>query len=315
MYTPDPFRGIAVFMQVVQAGSFTLAAERLDMSKSGVAKSIARLETTLGVRLFQRTTRRLNLTDEGRQFSSGCLRALAELEIAQAQVTTQHQALAGRLRVDLPVVFGRRWVLPVLLEIAREHPALELDVSLTDRRVDLVEDGIDLVIRIGPLQDSATLVAKPLGVQQAVLVAHPDCLARHGQPQTPDDLHQHACITFGSGGQARPWHFLDRHGHSHPLAVRGRLGLNHSEAILDAALAGHGIALLSDWLVAEHLRAGRLVQVLPKVGTQGFPIHAVWQKNQHLSAKVRRVVDLLAEQFVTRVPWQVGHVDRRTVAP
>lgn len=305
MKTPDPFRGIAVFMQVIQAGSFTLAAERLDMSKSGVAKSIARLETDLGVRLFQRTTRRLSLTEEGRQFSDGCLRALAELESAQALATTQRQELAGRLRVDLPVVFGRRWVLPMLLEIAEAHPALELDVSLSDRRVDLVEDGIDLAIRIGPLQDSATLVAKPLGVQQAVLVAHPDYLARHGLPQTPDDLHRHACITFGSGGQARPWHFMDRHGRSQPLAVRGRLGLNHSEAILDAALAGHGIALLSDWLVAEHLAEARLTRVLPKVRTQGFPIHAVWQKNQLLSAKVRHVVDLLAERFGPKAPWEV----------
>lgn len=306
MITPDPFRGVAVFMQVVQAGSFTLAAERLDMSKSGVAKSIARLEAKLGVRLFQRTTRRLSLTDEGSQFSDGCLRALAELESAQAQVTTQRQALAGRLRIDLPVVFGRRWVLPALLEIAAENPALELDVSLTDRRVNLVEDGTDLVIRIGPLQDSATLVAKPLGVQQAVLVAHPGYLARHGVPQTLDDLHRHACVTFGSGGQARPWHFLDRHGRSQPQAVRGRLGLNHSEAILDAALAGHGIALLSDWLVAESLRDGQLLRVLPNVRTQGFPIHAVWQKNRHLSAKVRRVVDSLAERFLPAPPWEAA---------
>ena len=291
-------------MQVVQAGSFTLAAERLDMSKSGVAKSIARLENSLGVRLFQRTTRRLNLTDEGRQFSDGCLRALAELENAQAQVTTGRQELAGRLRVDLPVMFGRRWVLPALLEIAAQHPALELDVSLTDRRVDLVEDGVDLVIRIGPLQDSATLIAKPLGVQQAVLVAHPDYLARHGQPQTLDDLYQHACITFGSGGQTRPWHFLDRHGRSQPLAMRGRLGLNHSGAILDAVLAGHGIALLSDWLVAEHLSMGRLARVLPQARTQGFHIHAVWQKNLHLSHKIRHVVDLLAERFLPKAPWE-----------
>ncbi|HEO1695231.1 TPA: LysR family transcriptional regulator [Pseudomonas aeruginosa] len=305
MKTPDPFRGISVFMQVIQAGSFTLAAERLDMSKSGVAKSIARLEADLGVRLFQRTTRRVSLTDEGRQFSDGCARAIAELENVQTQVTTRQQELAGRLRVDLPVVFGRRWVLPALLEIAAAHPALELDVTLSDRRVDLVEDGIDLVIRIGPLQDSATLIAKPLGVQQAVLVARPDYLARHGLPRTPDDLHAHACITFGSGGQARPWHFLDRNGRSQALAIRGRLGLNHSEAILDAALAGHGIALLSDWLVAEHLAAARLTRVLPGASTQGFPIHAVWQKNQRLSAKVRHVVDLLAERFVPKAPWQV----------
>nr|WP_282964378.1 LysR family transcriptional regulator [Burkholderia vietnamiensis] len=304
--TTDPFRGITVFMQVVQTGSFTLAAERLDMSKSGVAKSVARLEAALGVRLFQRTTRRLSLTDEGRQFSDGCLRALAELERAQAQVMTQRQALAGRLRIDLPLVFGRRWVLPALLEIAAEHPALELDVCLTDRRLDMVEDGIDLVIRIGPLQDSATLVAKPLGEQRVVLVADPDYLAKHGAPETPDDLHRHACITLGSGRQARPWYFLDRHGRSLPLAVHGRLGLNHTEAILDATLAGHGIALLPDWLVAEHLTTGRLAPALTMARTQGFPIYAVWQKNQHLSAKIRHVVDLLAERFLPQAPWETA---------
>lgn len=303
MNTPDPFRGIAIFLQVVQAGSFTQAAERLDMSKSGVAKSINRLEDRLGIQLLQRTTRRLSLTDEGRRFSDGCQRALAELESAQAQVTTQRQTLAGRLRIALPMVFGRRWVQPALLEIATLHPELELDVNLTDRRVDLVEDGIDLVIRIGPLQDSTTLVAKPLGVQRTALVAHPDYLTRHGSPHTLDDLQRHACITLGSGGQARPWYLLDRHGHSQTLAVRGRLGLNHSEAILDAALAGHGIALLPDWLVAKHLNSGHLKRVLPRIRTQGFPIYAVWQKNQHLSAKIRHVVDLLTERFVPKAPW------------
>lgn len=293
-------------MQVVQAGNFTLAAEQLDMSKSGVAKSIARLEASLGVRLFQRTTRRLSLTDEGRQFSEGCLRALAELNSARAQVMSRQQALAGRLRVALPSVFGRRWVLPALLDIAREHPALELDVIFTDNRlVDPVEDSVDLMVRIGPLHDSATLVAKPLGEQQVVLVAHPEYLARNGSPRTPDDLHRHACITLGGGGQARPWYFLDPQGRNQPLSVRGRLGLNHTEAILDAALEGHGIALLPDWLVAAHLNAGRLVRVLPNAGMQGFPIYAVWSKNQHLSAKVRHVVDLLAERFVPQPPWDM----------
>lgn len=214
--------------------------------------------------------------------------------------------MAGGLRVDLPVVFGRRWVLPLLLEIASAHPPLTLDLGFSDRRVDLVEDGIDLAIRIGPLHDSATLVAKPLGVQQAMLVAHPDYLARHGTPQTLDDLQQHACITFGGGGQTLPWHFLDREGRPQALAVRGALGLNHREAILDTALAGHGIALLSNWLVAEPLAAGRLVRVLPEVRTQGLPIHAVWQKNRLLSAKLRHVVNLLAARFLPHAPWDAA---------
>ncbi|MEJ2632286.1 MAG: LysR family transcriptional regulator [Acidihalobacter sp.] len=306
MNSPDPFRGITVFLQVVQAGSFTLAAERLDMSKSGVAKSIGRLEASLGVRLFQRTTRRLRLTEEGQRFSDGCLKALAEVENAQAQARAHTQELMGRMRIDLPVVFGRRWILPALLEMADRHPALELDVTLSNRYVDLVEEGIDLVIRIGTLQDSATLVAKRLGIQHSVLVAHPDYLARHGTPETANDLQQHACLTFGSGGKTQPWLFLDRHGRRYPLAIRRRLGLNHTEAILDAALAGHGIALLTDWLVAEDLRAGKLMRVLPELRTQSSPINAVWQKNQHLSAKVRHVVDALAKRFSPQAPWQTA---------
>lgn len=305
MTIPDPFRGIAVFMQVVQDGSFTLAAERLDMTKSGVSKSIARLEDSLGVRLFQRTTRRLSLTEEGRQFSEGCLKALSELQNAQVQVKTQRRELSGRIRVDLPVVFGRRWVLPVLLEMVAEYPSFEPEVSFTDRQVDLVEDNIDLAIRIGPLLDSTTLVAKSLGTQKGVLVAHPDYLARYGQPQSMNELRGHSCITFGGGGQARPWNFLDHHGRHQPLSVRGRMGLNHSEAILDAVMAGHGIALLADWLVADHLDSGQLVQVLPECQTQGFPIHAVWQKNKHLSGRVRHVVDLLVERFQPEEPWDI----------
>ncbi|WP_275166770.1 LysR family transcriptional regulator [Citrobacter koseri] len=305
MNKQDPFRGIAIFMQVVQAGSFTLAAEQLDMSKSGVAKSIARLEDALGVRLFQRTTRRLRLTEEGRLFSDGCQNALTELEIAQEQLITQQQALSGRLRINMPLVFGRRWILPVLLEIAAEHSALELDISLTNHRLDLIEDGIDLMIQIGPLHDSATQVAKPLGVQKVLLVAQPDYLECHGIPKDTEDLRKHLCITLGNGRQSRPWYILDDHGRSQPLEVRGHLGLNHTEAILDATLAGHGIALLPDWLVAEHVSAGRLKRVLPEARTEGFPIYAVWQKNQHLAARIRYVVDSLVERFLPVAPWKM----------
>ncbi|WEK28499.1 MAG: LysR family transcriptional regulator [Candidatus Pseudomonas phytovorans] len=305
MNTTDPFRGISIFLEVVDAGSFTDAAERLDMSKSGVAKSISRLETTLGTRLFHRTTRSLTLTDEGTRFSEGCRRSLNELKQAQTQLLAQQQELSGRLRITLPMVLGKRWVLPELLEIAKQHPALELDINLTDRLVDLVEEGVDLAIRIGPLHDSATLIAKPLGVQRAVLCAAPEYLEKNGYPSSLEDLHSHACITFGSGGQARSWYFLDENGHSHSMAIRGRVGLNDSGAILVATLAGFGIALIADWLVNEHLAAGRLAVVLPNVKTVGFPIHAVWQRNQLLSPKVRHVVDLLADRFVPEQPWEV----------
>jgi DNA-binding transcriptional LysR family regulator len=301
----EHLKGIGVFVQAADAGSFTLAGERLGISKSGVAKSIARLEEQLGVRLFNRTTRSLSLTDEGQTFYQGCVRALAELEGAQSAVTTRQQIPAGRLRVDLPVVFGRRWVLPVLLDVAARYPALELDVTLTDRRVDMVEEGIDLVIRIGALDDSATLVARHLGVQKSVVCASPGYLDTHGRPASLEDLADHACITFGRGSKATPWLFIGADGRPLSYPVRGHLGFNHSEAILDAALAGHGLALLSNWLVAEHLTSGRLEAVLPQATTQGFPIHALWPQTRHLTTKVRVVVDELMSRFLPVSPWDV----------
>ncbi|KMJ45754.1 hypothetical protein AB204_07395 [Xenorhabdus khoisanae] len=299
----DPFRYTVVFLHVVEAGNFTLAAERLNMSKSGVAKSISRLETHLGVRLFNRTTRRLSLTDEGHAYSKGCSRALAELENAQLEISTRKIVPSGKLRVDMPVAFGKRWVSPILLDIVEKYPELELDVSLTDRRINLIDDGVDLVIRIGQLNESATLVARPLGIQKSVVCASPQYLKRFGYPRVINDLMDHQCITFGSGGHTLPWYFLDEKGNSQSISVQGRINSNHSETILNAALHGHGIALLSNWLVSDHLQNGQLVRLLPEVQTQGFPIHAVWPQNKYLSPKVRVVVDALADSFISRAPW------------
>lgn len=306
MATFDPFRGVAVFMQVVESGSFTVAAERLNMTKSGVAKSISRLEEMLGVRLFNRTTRRLSLTDEGAAYSEGCAKALNELDAVQSYLSSHSQQPVGKLRINLPVVFGRRWVLPTLLDIAATHPALELDITLTDRPADLVEERYDVAIRIGPLRDSATLIARPLGVQRAVLCARPSYLEKHGCPKTISDLKEHQCVTFGSGAQARTWNFVDSNGHGFPFYANGRVAVNHSEAILDAALRGEGVALLADWLIADALQEKRLVEVLPDVRKEGFPIHAVWPKSAHLSGKVRLVVDSLAARFQPNAPWELA---------
>ncbi|MDX7999368.1 LysR family transcriptional regulator [Xenorhabdus sp. Reich] len=303
MTSSDPFRYTVVFLHVVEAGSFTLAAEKLNMSKSGVAKSISRLETRLGVRLFNRTTRRLSLTDEGQAYSKGCSRALAELENAQLEVSTRKIAPSGKLRVDMPVVFGKRWVLPILLNIVEKYPELELDVSLTDRRINLIDEGVDLVIRIGQLHESATLIARPLGMQKSVVCASPQYLKRFCYPRVINDLMKHQCITFGNGGRTLPWYFLDEKGNSKAIQVQGRISSNHSETILDAALHGHGIVLLSDWLVSKYFQNGQLVRLLPEVQTQGFPIHAVWPQNRHLSPKVRVVVDALADIFISQIPW------------
>ena len=295
-------------MQVVESGSFTVAAERLNMTKSGVAKSISRLEMSLGVRLFNRTTRRLSLTDEGEAYSAGCMKAWSELDAVQSYLSAHSQQPVGKLRINLPVVFGQRWVLPTLLDIAESYSALELDIGLTDRPADLIEERYDLAIRIGPLRDSATLVAKPLGVQRAVLCASPSYLSKHGRPETIASLKAHQCVTFGSGAQARTWNFLDHERRSHPFYAQGRVAVNHSEAILDAALRGEGIALLADWLIADALQEQRLVEVLPDVPKEGFPIHAIWPKSAHLSGKVRLVVDSLAARFQPNAPWEKASV-------
>ncbi len=310
MSTPnDPFRYIVVFLYVVECENFTLAAERLGMSKSGVAKSISRLEDSLGIRLFNRTTRRLSLTDEGKAYSSGCSRLLAEFEDMRADILNRKIMPSGKLRIDLPIVFGKRWVLPIIFKLMNDYPKLELDISLNDRRLDLIDDGVDLAIRIGTLDDSATLVAKSLGIQKSVVCASPQYIAKHGTPSSIDELVNHSCINFGNNNQKLPWFFIDEKKGNFSIKVSGMISTNNSEAILDAALNGHGIALLSDWLAYDYFQSGELVKLLPDVKTQGFPIHAIWPKNKLLSSKVRVVIDALANNFIPQAPWDMTGIN------
>lgn len=304
MVSGEHLRGITAFVQAAEAGGFTLAAERLGLSKSGIAKSVARLEERLGVRLFNRTTRHFSLTLEGQSFYEICGRVLAELETAESSLSATSLQPRGRLRIDLPVAFGRRWVVPALLDIGEQYPDLSLEITLTDRRVDAIEEGMDLVVRIGELDDSSTLIARRLGIQQSVLCCSPTYLDTYGQPHSLKDLTDHSCVVFRRGGQILPWWFLDGKGVPAAIPVTGRLSFNHSDAIRDAVLAGHGIALLSTWLIADDLQHRRLVQVLPDTRTLGFPIHAVWPRTRQVSPKVRVVVDQLVSQFLPQPPWE-----------
>lgn len=304
MISADRLRGITAFVQAADAGSFTLAGRRMGMTKSGVAKSVARLEERLGVRLVTRTTRHFSLTEAGQAFYESCIRALADLEHAESALTRQSRTPIGRLRIDLPVVFGKRWVLPALFEIGRQYPQLRMDISLTDRLVDPIDEEIDLVIRIGDLADSAVLVARRLGTQTSVMCARPAYAAGRGLPTSIDELDDHSCIAFGREGRTSPWMFIGPERQPVRKTIRGQYALNHSEAILDAARAGNGIALLSTWLAAEDLREGKLVEVMPEMRTQGFPIHAVWPRTQHLAPKVRVVVDELVRRFLPQPPWE-----------
>ena len=303
MITPEHFKGLTTFVHAAEAGSFTLAARRLNLSKSAVAKSVSRLEERLGVRLIQRTTRSFSLTLEGERFFESCSRVLAELEGAEAELTMHNVVPRGRLRIDLPVVFGRRWVVPVLLDLGSRYEGLELEVTLSDRFVDPLEEGIDLMVRIGDLRDSSVLVARSLGVQTSVVCASPAYLEAQGQPETLDDLDRHACIVFGRHGRSVPWEFRTQEDAQIALPVRGRLSFNDYAAIQEAVLAGHGLGLLATWLIEDDLKSGRLVRVLPQVATRGFPIHAVWPRSRHVSPRVRVVVDELVGRFQPTPPW------------
>lgn len=222
--------GISAFVAAVEAGSFTAAAEHVGLSKSAVGKSVARLEDHLGVRLLERTTRALSPTTEGQAYYETCVRILADLNEAEAQLASTRVEVSGRLRISLPVTFGRLWVMPVLLQLAHDHPRLVLDVSFTDRRVDLVEEGFDLVVRLGEPGDQAMLAGRRLGVQRAIVCAAPGYIAARGAPTEISDLTRHDCVGFARDGASIRWLLPDgagsfrrygwRHGTSSATARR-----------------------------------------------------------------------------------------------
>ena len=293
----DTLKDIPVFVASVEAGSFAQAAVRLHLSRSAVGKSIARLEERLGVRLFHRTTRSQRLTDNGALFYERCLRALEEIRGAESQLETGKHQVSGRLRVAMPVLFGRQCIAPLLIELAQEHPGLELEMSFSDRIVDLVEEGFDMAVRNGTLADSAVLVARRLGVHRMVLCAAPDYLIKNGQPQSVDDLRQYTAINYTRAGRVLPWQLMDYDGTSRTFIPRSSLNMDDLQAICDAALAGHGIAWLPCWMVIKEIHQGNLVPLFKQVPDVRFDVHAVWQQTPHLPLRVRIAIDMLVKRL------------------
>ncbi|ENQ0973523.1 LysR family transcriptional regulator [Enterobacter hormaechei] len=293
----DTLKDIPVFVASVEAGSFAQAAVRLHLSRSAVGKSIARLEERLGVRLFHRTTRSQRLTDNGALFYERCLRALEEIRGAESQLETGKHQVSGRLRVAMPVLFGRQCIAPLLIELAQEHPGLELEMSFSDRIVDLVEEGFDMAVRNGTLADSAVLVTRRLGVHRMVLCAAPDYLIKNGQPQSVDDLRQYTAINYTRAGRVLPWQLMDYDGTSRTFIPRSSLNMDDLQAICDAALAGHGIAWLPCWMVIKEIHQGNLVPLFKQAPDVRFDVHAVWQQTPHLPLRVRIAIDMLVKRL------------------
>jgi DNA-binding transcriptional LysR family regulator len=293
-------QGIEEFVAAVEAGSFARAAERLHVTRSAVAKSIARLEARLGTRLFLRTTRSQSLTEEGHGYYERCRRVLAELDAAEAMADAARSTAAGLVRLSMPAMLGRLKVGPLLLALARRHPGLSLELSFNDRRVDLVEDGLDLAIRSGELADSAELVARPVGVQWMALCAAPAYLAERGRPAGVAELGaspSHEAVLYARDGQISPWRFHDAEGRPVEVVLPSRLRCDSAEVLLEAAIGGMGLARLPAWLAADALAAGTLVRVFEEPRPFGFELNVIRSRGRYLPHKTRVVVDWLAEHL------------------
>ncbi len=287
----DRLNGITTFVRAVEAGSFSLAAERMNLTRSAVGKTIARLEQRLGVLLFQRTSRKQKLTTEGQAYYERCVRALAELDTAEAELNSGRLQPQGVLRISAPKLIGRHCITPVLTTLIERYPDLQIEMIYSDRVADLIEDGLDLAVRIGPLADSTSLVARPLGQQHQALCASPAYLARHGVPESVSALNGHRAIAYHRGGQDLVWQTLFAHTPGLTLDIRLRLDDLHS--LTDAAIAGVGLAWLPDWQLAQFIRNRQLTAVLPELQLLPTEIHVVWPQTRFLPAKTRIAIDTL----------------------
>ena len=284
-------RDVEPFVRVAEAGSFRRAAERLGVSAAAVSKAVAKLEGDLGVRLLERTSRRVALTAEGRTYLEHARAALDHLQAGRDLVAQAQRVVQGTVRVSLPHLLGRT-VVAALPRLAARHPLLTFDVRLTDRLVDLAAEDIDVAVRIATLPDDADLIARPLRRPRFATVASPAYLGRLGIPQEPRDLAAHACCVFvDPSGSDAPFRFEGRE----PVAVPVALRVDQGELLVEAAVAGVGLSQAFDWMVAPHLAAGRLVEVLAHRAAQGPPLQAVVLPQRRRAPRVRAFLELLEQ--------------------
>ena len=279
MATPR-FDGVELFLQVVESGNLTEAAERLNLTRSAVGKGLARREARLGTCLLQRSTRRQRLTEDGQAYYEHCLRALAELEAAESVLESGRQQPRGRLRVSVPLAFGHHYAAPALWALMDSYPELEIDLCFSDRMIDLVQEGFDIAVRIGPLPDTDRLSARRLGQQVMGLAASPAYLQRKGAIESIEDLAAHRGIAYRSNTAQRS-------------RLVSPLILDDLQAVADAAIAGVGLAWLPSWLIAHYALRGQLQAVLPSYREQPAPIHVIWPTAAHMPAKTRCAIDAL----------------------
>lgn len=285
---------IAVFMAVADAGSFSAGGRVSGLTRSAAGKAVARLEERLGVRLLNRTTRALSLTDEGRSFHAHGLRVIDAVDQAEASVVSATGVPRGVLRLSAPHAFGQRVIMPFIERFLTKWPATQIEASFTDRLVDVVDEGFDLVIRFGNSAADSRLISRVLARDRYMLVASAEYVARFGKLNSLDELKNHQCLAFYSRGQRQQWRFSDVGGHWSTAQIQNRLRLDSGEALHNAIARNLGIGLMPGFLVAEDVKEGRLVHLLSEISTETVEISVIYPDRRLLDPRVRQFVDLLS---------------------
>ena len=298
----DKFEDLQAFVAVVEAGTFTAAADRLNLAKSAVSRRVSALEERLGVQLLRRTTRVLNLTETGQSFYEHSARILADLDEAEAAVQQEHGELSGTLRVALPLSFGVRHMCKPIAAFTKRHPRLKFDLDLNDRRIDLIEEGIDVAVRIGHLRDSS-LIARKLFDARTVVAASPHYLHTHGTPASPDELKDHDCLVYSNLEDPDRWRWADENGKRHSVNVKTTMRASSGDFLTNAASHGLGIVIQPTFLASESIRRGNLIPILTHYEWPVTPAYAVYPPTRHLSYRVRAFIDFLVERFAGTPQW------------
>lgn len=303
----DRLEDLRLFTLVAEGRSFTRAAEKLGLSKSAASRRIGELETRLGARLFNRTTRHISLTQVGEGFFTRVTQALEALEEAERSVASQHAAPRGTLKLAAPMSFGIAHLAGAIADFMNLYPEVEVDMDLSDRFVDLVDEGYDLAVRIGRLKDSS-LVARRLCPIRNLVCASPDYLTRRGVPMDPGDLARHDCLLYTNAPSPEQWVFRAAPGADEVRNIRvaGRMRANNGDVLREAAIAGQGLVSLPSFIIGDAVGQGRLIPVLGDYVPGGTALHAVYPASRHLSPKVRAFVDFLAGRFGPVPYWDAG---------
>jgi DNA-binding transcriptional LysR family regulator len=294
---------IQAFIQIVNSGTMTAAAEQLQLAKSAVSRRLNELEEQLGVELFHRSTRKLSLTDSGRAFYERCVQILDDLTEAEHSVSESHHELRGTIKVAAPMSFGIMHLGPAIIDFQQLHPAIKFDIDFNDREVDLIREGFDVGIRIAELKDSS-LIARKLAEVSLMVCASPEYLREHGEPQTPASLQEHTCITYSYLDRPDLWSFRDKAGNQISVNVNNNMSANNGLFMLDAATAGLGIIRHPTFMTYEYIREGKLVPLLQDYEVATVNAYAIYPPTRHLSQRVRRFVDFLVERFAGQPYWE-----------